>query len=130
MDNKIIEYNLTGKIPIMADVPCGDCHLCCKGDLIFLHPECGDHITDYDYMPAPAPFKDRYVLRHKENGDCIYLDSSGCSIHGKTPIICREFDCRGFVKSLGYTRSRKFMKKGLLSNGVYNQGRKLLRLKK
>ncbi len=123
-----ITYDTTGKVPVIASVPCGDCHACCEFDLIFLHPECGDNLSDYDYEPAPLPFKDRYILKHQENGACIYLTATGCSIHDKAPVICREYDCRMLVKRFGYTKSRKMVKAGLFSSATVNRGRELLRL--
>jgi len=39
-------------------------------------------------------------LPHKENGDCIYLVESGCSLFGKPerPYTCRIFDCRNKLR--------------------------------
>jgi Fe-S-cluster containining protein len=34
------------------------------------------------------------MLAHKANGDCIYLEEKGCSIHGRAPYMCRTMDCR------------------------------------
>ena len=34
------------------------------------------------------------MLRRRENGDCIYLAEGGCSIHGRAPKVCQEYDCR------------------------------------
>lgn len=86
------------------DVPCGDCHDCCRGDAIYLHPECGDDATQYQTEHTGK----RLMLAHKSNGDCIYLDDTkGCTIHNRRPTICREFDCRALLNSLGEKRMRE-----------------------
>jgi len=124
-----MKYDLSGKIVKNADVPCGNCHACCERDLIFLHPECGDIIDDYEHEPAPKPFEGRFILRHSLNGDCYYLGLNGCVIHGKAPAICREFDCREFARSLGYTQARKMKKRGIISAKILNIGKRLLKEK-
>ena len=70
-------------------VNCGTCRECCKGDAIFMHPECGDDASLY----ATDQYEGRTILQHKPNGDCIYLDDAkGCTIHDHRPVICRELD--------------------------------------
>lgn len=82
-----------GKI-INNDVPCNGCVECCKGDLIFLHPELGDKASRYETQVIEG----RYALKHNDSGDCIYLDrDKGCSIHSNRPAICRELDCALFL---------------------------------
>jgi len=76
---------------------CGSCVVCCQKDLIYLHPECGDNPNNY-----LTDFHDgRFTLKHKDNGDCIYLDK-GCTIHGSQPTICKEMDCRKVYKKIKY----------------------------
>jgi len=38
------------------------------------------------------------ILCRKPNGDCIYLIDGKCSIHGRAPKVCRDFDCRDLVR--------------------------------
>ena len=72
-------------------VPCGTCNACCRGDAIFMHPECGDDANLY----KTVVYNGRLILDHKPNGDCIYLDrATGCTIHAIRPTVCRELDCR------------------------------------
>lgn len=79
-------------------VPCGTCNECCRGDAIFLHPECGDDPSDY----STEMYQGRVILKHKPNGDCIYLDrAKGCTIHASRPAICRELDCRLMLQHFG-----------------------------
>lgn len=77
-------------------VPCGTCTECCRGDAIFLHPECGDDPSTYE----TEEYEGRLILKHKPNRDCIYLDG-GCTIHERRPVICREMDCRSLVDVIG-----------------------------
>jgi len=51
----------------------------------------GDDITQYQ-----KKFWDgKYILEHKNNGDCIYLDrQKGCTIYDRRPYICVKLDCR------------------------------------
>lgn len=110
----------------MARVPCNGCTACCKNDLIFLHPECGDKASDYETMPAVNPItgKTGLAVKHKPEGGCIYLTASGCGIHGRAPAICREFDCRRFFLGLGDRAARRrILKAGLVTKDVYEAGR-------
>lgn len=79
-------------------VPCGNCTECCKGDAIYIHPECGDVASYYE----TEEYEGRLILKHKPNGDCIYLSrETGCTIHATRPTICRELDCRLMLDEMG-----------------------------
>jgi uncharacterized protein len=112
-------------------VPCGVCTLCCRsGEAIVLHPEDGDVIENYETEVVWHPLtKDRAIsiLKQKPNGDCIYVGPFGCTIHAKRPLICREFDCRGFYEKMKGARGRKLVKQGLASQAVLDRGRELLK---
>lgn len=76
----------------MAYVPCDGCTACCRGERVILAPS-DDPST---YLTVPAELDDgtpALMLDHKPNGDCIYLEDGGCSIHDRAPWACREFDC-------------------------------------
>lgn len=91
-------------LPVITtrSVPCGTCSECCRGDAIFLHPESGDDPSQYQ----TTQYAGRTILEHKPNGDCIYLvPGTGCGVHGRQPVVCREMDCRLLVDRLG----EKFM---------------------
>lgn len=84
-------------------VNCGSCNECCRNDAIFMHPECGDNPADYD----TEMYEGRLILKHKPNGDCIYLDrEKGCTIWDRRPTICKELDCRLLVKAIGEKRMK------------------------
>ena len=66
--------------------------VCCKSDRILLGPT--------DSREAFRWHKERGqdVLDRKENGECVYLAETGCSIHDNAPDICKRFDCRVLVQ--------------------------------
>lgn len=106
---------------LFAVVQCNGCTVCCQGDAIFLHPECGDDARSYE----TEMYQGRHILKHKPNKDCIYLDrDTGCTIHHRKPTICRELNCAALVKNLGYTKARKMVKLGLFSAQLVREGRK------
>lgn len=84
-------------------VDCGSCHACCRNQLVTLQPI--DDPLSYDCDVMDTPNGPLYALRHKPNGDCIYLGDDGCTIYGRQPAICRAFDCVGFVTL--WPRSRR-----------------------
>lgn len=88
-------------------VPCGPCTACCRHELIVLHPESGDRAARYLTRRVVNPVTKLPVvaLQQQANGDCIYLDDSGCTIHDRAPTICRSFDCRRFLAMLSPTLS-------------------------
>ena len=62
-------------------------------------------------------------LKRRENGDCVYLSESSCTIYERRPSACRAFDCREIF--LGQTRNqrREWIKSGMMSREVYAAGR-------
>lgn len=105
-----------------ATVPCGACRACCKGDLIFLHPEKGDDPSTYLTRLAFNPVSGctGTVLQHRPDGTCIYLGPTGCSIHDRAPIICQTFDCRRMylrMKELGYGKRHPAVQTSVLQAG-------------
>lgn len=113
-----------------ARVPCNGCTSCCQGDMIILHPECGDNSAEYQTVECvnPVAGKAALMLAHKPNGDCIYLERGvGCTIHGKAPTVCREFDCRRmYLKMMELSRveRRLSLKHGFLSKPIITAGKK------
>lgn len=104
----------------VGDVPCNGCTRCCKGDALRLLP--GDNPDEYltephDFIPGAL------MLAHKANRECIYLGPSGCTIHDRRPLMCREMDCRLIAKLTTYTQARKIVG---LPMPVWRKGRELL----
>lgn len=112
-----------------ADVPCNGCTACCKFDLVFLHPECGDDPAQYETRQAinPVTGKLGLALKHAKKGGCIYLDASGCTIHERAPMVCREFDCRRFYRDAYMTtprpERRRWVREGLIGKDVIEAGK-------
>lgn len=116
----------------MTEVPCNGCTLCCRNDMLIIHPECGDDPAQYDTIPCTHPLtgEPAVMLRHSENGDCVYLDRvTGCTIHGRAPAICREFDCRkSYLQLLQFSRKERLslIARGIIGKDVLAAGRKRL----
>src|SRR4051812_18488076 len=82
--------------PPDASVPCGTCRRCCqKNSIVMLLAHEGDVVESYQHEIVDLPGAGRGpILKRQANGDCIYLGESGCTIHGRAPVICKVFDCR------------------------------------
>lgn len=98
-------------------------------DAIFLHPEDGDRVQDYETEEFENPLTGEVgrILKHKPNGECVYLDDKGCTIWEQRPAVCRTFDCRALVRKLGPGRTYLAVRNGSLSAEVVSAG--LVRLK-
>lgn len=36
------------------------------------------------------------TLKHGADGNCVYLQPTGCSIYGEQPWMCQQMDCRAY----------------------------------
>lgn len=97
-------------------VPCNGCQACCKNQRIIL--TAADDPSQYITIPTKRgnQGKLQLMLAHKANGDCIYLDEGGCSIHDRAPQVCKSFDCRAWFRS--FTESDREL---LLSDDSYDR---------
>ena len=77
------------RVAEVADVPCGTCTLCCSGDStnVGLLPE------EYGKFES-VEILGEVLVKRLDNGDCVYLGESGCTIHDDKPLVCQKFDCR------------------------------------
>ena len=115
---------------IDAKVPCNGCRECCKGDAIFLHPENGDDPRQYRCHPDRNPITGRtaWVLdRHPDTNWCVYLGPDGCTIHGRAPAICREFDCRVFFLRFTRVERKEMVRSGNVGRAVFDAGKAKLK---
>lgn len=78
----------------MTHVPCNGCTACCKGQRIILGREDDGEIYVVEGTVRGNDGAIQTMLAHKPNGDCWYLGPDGCTIHGRAPKACRDFDCR------------------------------------
>lgn len=100
-------------------VPCNGCTLCCKNDAIYLKPEYGDDLNQYEW----EYYNGKPILKHKPNKDCIYLGESGCTIHDRRPVVCREFSC---IVLAGNLRKKRLLAKiDMFPEGVIERGQRL-----
>jgi len=105
------------------NVPCNGCTLCCQGDAIRLE----ESELQHHYKTEPHPFiPGALMLAHKSNGECIYLNDSGCSIHDQAPSLCRVADCRSVALRYDFETAMQLHKLNRLDFRVWDQGRKLL----
>lgn len=106
----------------LAKVDCGSCTKCCKGFQAVALMD-GEDTLDYRCHEVGTGV---WLLDHKPNGDCVYLEDDRCSIWGRHPRVCKEFDCAGFVQRMD---EGAFEGWGpvLIGGPVIKEGRKRLR---
>jgi len=93
-------------------------------------PEKGDNAFDYQTAMCYTPGKTPYlILDRKDNGDCIYLGPDGCTIHGRAPWVCRDFDCRNTFKNSDRIGRKLAIKNGDMPKAIFDRGRELLGIK-
>lgn len=114
-----------------AAVPCNGCTRCCSGNsIVMLLADEGDAVESYAHEIVNLPGVGRGpILKRKPNGDCIYLGANGCTIHGRAPIVCRVFDCRGAYRSFmqhGRADRRRMIKAGYVDPDILARGAALL----
>jgi len=110
---------------LLGDVPCNGCTYCCHGDAVRILPT--EDLTQYQVERHPY-FSGCYMIAHKPNGDCIYLEANGCTIHDRKPQQCREMDCRRIAATMTFTNARKLHKQRGLPLVVWRKGKDLLSL--
>ena len=105
-------------------VPCNGCTLCCQGDAIRLLEEDNpdEYITEpHSYIPGAL------MLAHKPNGDCIYLEEKGCSIHDRAPSLCKSADCRSIAFKYNFETALKLHEMGRIDLRVWDKGNELIK---
>ena len=109
-----------------TEVPCAGCTECCRSNQgLVLHPELGDDVQSYQIQVRTdtATGNPTYLLATTENGACVYLGPSGCSIYHRRPLLCRAFDCRKHYLILPRQDRDNLVRIGLSSRAVFNAGR-------
>lgn len=110
--------------PKTTFVPCNGCTLCCQGDAIRLTEE----DNPADYLTEPHSYiAGALMLAHKANGDCIYLDEKGCSIHERAPSLCRSADCRSIAIKYDFTTAMKLHEMKRIDIRVWDKGNDLIK---
>jgi hypothetical protein len=111
-------------------VPCNGCTECCKSNQgLVLHPEQGDEIESYRHrvVTDSATGSPVFLLATEANGQCVYLDATGCTIYDRRPLLCRSFDCREHYLILPRQDRDNLVRLGLSSRAVFNAGRARLK---
>ena len=108
----------------IVNVPCNGCTLCCQGDAIRLLEE--DDPKSYKTDPHPY-IPGALMIAHKPNGDCIYLDDNGCSIHSRAPSLCKSADCRALAFRYDFETALKLHKAGRIDLRVWDKGNELIK---
>jgi Fe-S-cluster containining protein len=88
---------MTTKLPKLH---CDGCRACCLGDTIILMPEKGDRPQKWPgntELVLQGPNAGKTALKKGSDGNCVFLDEKGCTIHGKAPHMCGYYDCRVHV---------------------------------
>lgn len=105
-------------------VPCNGCTECCRsGQGLVLHPEAGDDVASYRHRVTAQGV---FVLA-AEDGRCVYLGESGCTIYERRPLLCRSFDCRKHYLMLPRQDRDNLVRLGMSSRAVFNAGRARLK---
>lgn len=98
---------------------CDGCVKCCIGDTIYLHPECGDKVEDYEVEFING----RFALKWGDDNSCIYLDKQkGCTIHGRQPYTCRNFSCVKLFEGMAPKKLKYYVKRGNIPAEVAQEG--------
>lgn len=108
-------------------VPCQGCTACCRGEMVVLFPEDGDDPARFEHTEVPSEYGPILVVKHKENGDCVYLGPQGCTVHDNAPVVCRKFDCRAYFLSMTRNERRMHEKESIKQGGdksaIFRAGR-------
>lgn len=97
--------------------------------MLLLHPDQGDDVESYHFrvLTDPSNGQTVFALAADENGHCVYLGPSGCTIYDRRPLLCRSFDCRKHYLILPKQDRDNLVRLGLSSRAVFNAGRTRLR---
>ena len=75
------------------EVPCAGCRACCyhRGTDVYPELELAENLAHLDLEKRADG---RFYLRKREDGACIHLGPSGCTVYQHRPHACRAYDCR------------------------------------
>jgi Fe-S-cluster containining protein len=113
-------------VSTQTEVLCNGCTECCRSkQALFLHPAQGDDVESYQVRVAADPETGNpvFLLATKENGECVYLGPTGCTIYHRRPLLCRSFDCRKHYLTLPRQDRDNLVRLDLSSRAVFNAGR-------
>ena len=76
-----------------AKVPCDGCTTCCYHDNVDVHPEDEDP-EDLAHLDIVRAADGTAALRKRDDGACVHLGPTGCTVYHHRPRACRSYDCR------------------------------------
>jgi hypothetical protein len=82
-----------GERPV-ANVPCDGCTACCYFHEVDFDPK-AERASDLPFLDFVVGDDGKAVLRKREDGACVHLGDSGCTVYEHRPRPCRHYDCRG-----------------------------------
>jgi hypothetical protein len=85
-----------GERPVMP-VPCQGCRSCCYLSKLDFNPAL-ERDTDLAHLDYTVQEDGTARLRKREDGACVHLGETGCTVYEHRPTVCRVYDCR--VQSL------------------------------
>lgn len=110
----------------MNNVPCGDCHLCCKGGSIKLETPDFSKEGKPRFIVMPETDEDgRYILGYREEG-CVYLFEGKCTIHNDKPVVCQRFDCRQLAMIFSKKQMIDLVDRGIFPMTYWERGKQLI----
>jgi Fe-S-cluster containining protein len=79
-----------------TNVPCDGCTACCYHAAVDFNPA-QERPEDLAHLNM-VPIDDHTVrLAKREDGACVHLGETGCTVYAHRPIPCRAYDCRGMA---------------------------------
>ncbi|HKM61362.1 MAG TPA: YkgJ family cysteine cluster protein [Acidisphaera sp.] len=84
-----------GKLRAMR-TPCAGCSACCYSKVVAVRPdeERPEDLAHLDMQPAADG---TLRLRKRDDGACVHLGETGCTVYDHRPRGCRAYDCRGMA---------------------------------
>lgn len=101
---------------VYRDTPCNGCTECCRNENITLQDEELNKFAHETHVDKDGT--EREVLKHKENGDCVYLDSNGCTRHKDKPAACDAFDCLFLLQTAGLQGIRQLARPPVVRKAI------------
>lgn len=95
--NYVIETRDRAGERVSKPVPCNGCTACCDAVKVRVHAarESPEDLQHLDLIPEPdAVVAGSMLLRKREDGACVHLGPTGCTVYEHRPRTCRMFDCR------------------------------------
>jgi Fe-S-cluster containining protein len=81
--------------PAGVQVPCNGCVACCYHPNVDVEPA-HERPEDLAHLDIVQHADGGFALRKREDGACVHLGPSGCTVYAHRPRACRAYDCRLF----------------------------------